>query len=949
MAVNSTSSTAAANNIYSSIASKNKGLGGLATGLDTESLVEALTAATRAKISKQQQSKQLLQWKQTAYRSVVNTLTEFRTKYLDSTGANDMRKTNYFSVYKGTASSDAITVKAGATATPGKFEIAAINGLATSKTYTTVGTTFRSELTSDSALSNSTTFTGKTITLRMDSKAASDRVIKLDDLDGIDVTNDADLEAALNKLLVKAYGMDPDYTLSSPTDPGESIIKVSVSGGQITFDSPVSRIDIMSNGKNLNFTTESNRFNTSNTLEEVFGSALVGTGSDGKDLLLRINGKLIEARADESVSKFMSRVNTSTANVKMSFDSVKQQFIISANNTGAGNTLDIEDIQGNAMHNFFGTQSGGVLQSAQISGTSYGYKGDFVGSSLATEGTALSILNNIGTSKSFFLTVDGNQKLVTVAEDAVKYKRYFVAEYYETFIGTPPGDISSLNETALDLLIAQMDTQAATDSRTAELDTAKDTAAQIILGDQLQVAINNAFGWESMYDAKVRVYIESDVLGFRSTDTSGNTLVKINAGVPATDDLLAEIGMSALDNTNNYDSTKATTLKDLGLDGDGALTITVNGVTSSFSYVKDTPAPTTIKDLADALNAQFGTGFAKIQNGRLILNDDNKAIAITDSNATDGVLSKLFGVSGGTFATQADLGDGVARDVQDGKNAEIVIMVNGSAEKMYSTSNTFTINGTDFEVNKEYHDTNPITVDVKVDHTGMVDQLKEFVDDYNNLIKTLSTLVNEDKNADYPPLTDEQRAEMSDEEIKKWENEAKKGILRNDDVLRRIIQGMREMFYSAVDAAGLAPYQIGLETLSLYNKDEDTVDFAKSGLIKLDEDKLLAALETNADAVRTMFTDKNQGLAHRMEAVISSAVDTSSTNRGTLVTLAGTEKSTGNMTSVIGDRISNIDKVISNLKYRLEQEYNRYWKKFSALETAISRMSAQSSWLTENA
>jgi flagellar capping protein FliD len=92
-------------------------------------------------------------------------------------------------------------------------------------------------------------------------------------------------------------------------------------------------------------------------------------------------------------------------------------------------------------------------------------------------------------------------------------------------------------------------------------------------------------------------------------------------------------------------------------------------------------------------------------------------------------------------------------------------------------------------------------------------------------------------------------------------------------------------------------------------------------------------------------------LGHKLNDIITKAASTSSIaeKRGTLVRIAGTELNTGDNTSTLGNKMEEIDNYISNLKLRLESEYNRYWKQFSALEVAVSKMNSQSSWLQSNA
>ena len=71
--------------IKNSSASSIRGYGGLASGLDRDTLIEGMTASTKAKIAKQQKKKQTYLWTQEAYRSISSKLVEFSKKYTSYT------------------------------------------------------------------------------------------------------------------------------------------------------------------------------------------------------------------------------------------------------------------------------------------------------------------------------------------------------------------------------------------------------------------------------------------------------------------------------------------------------------------------------------------------------------------------------------------------------------------------------------------------------------------------------------------------------------------------------------------------------------------------------------------------------------------------------------------------------------------------------------------------
>ena len=74
-----------------------KGYGGLASGLDRDSLIEGMTQGTTSKIYKQQQKKDLLQWEQNAIRGITDKMIGFADKYLSTYSSSTNLFSNSFS------------------------------------------------------------------------------------------------------------------------------------------------------------------------------------------------------------------------------------------------------------------------------------------------------------------------------------------------------------------------------------------------------------------------------------------------------------------------------------------------------------------------------------------------------------------------------------------------------------------------------------------------------------------------------------------------------------------------------------------------------------------------------------------------------------------------------------------------------------------------------------
>ncbi|WPF79534.1 flagellar hook-associated protein 2 [Bacillus velezensis] len=362
-------------------------------------------------------------------------------------------------------------------------------------------------------------------------------------------------------------------------------------------------------------------------------------------------------------------------------------------------------------------------------------------------------------------------------------------------------------------------------------------------------------------------------------------------------------------------------------------------------------ATDTIDDVISKLNSS-GLGVTalkeKISNGT----DYVDTIAFTSNKTGEG-----FTLAAGDDATKSFLKDqlGFAVDATneltanaEGKNAKFTF--NGL--EMTKTSNNFTINGIKYTLNSVTDSNKTVTINSTTDTDGIFDNIKDFVDKYNTLIKSANEKVTESKYRDYKPLTDEQREAMTDKQIEQWEAKAKSGLLRSDSTLQNGLAEMRLDLYSTVTIDG-KKYQLadfGIETSSF----NDQGKFGK--LVIKDEAKLkqkitenpsLVAKLFNADSTSTITdsstgkTIKNpeeQGIARRLK-------DTLNKMQTQISKQAGTESSVSS-SFAIGKSLNEIETNISNMKTKLDDIESRYYKKFSALDTALEKLNSQSSYLT---
>lgn len=254
---------------------------------------------------------------------------------------------------------------------------------------------------------------------------------------------------------------------------------------------------------------------------------------------------------------------------------------------------------------------------------------------------------------------------------------------------------------------------------------------------------------------------------------------------------------------------------------------------------------------------------------------------------------------------------------------------------------------------KEYSDmeklnqtTNPDTtvssVQLKAnsDIDSMVDKVKEFVTKYNELISGMNDSLKEKKYRDFPPLTDEQRKDMSETEQKLWDEKAKSGLLRSDSIVSGGLSDMRNAIYGQVGIDKnvidtLA--EMGITTSSNYSD---------GGKLIINDDKLKKALTENPDqVVKTLTNSGEKTTSEDTRGIVQRLRESMKEFTTKIETKAGKASSTDQQYT-IGKSLIDTNTRISNFQRRLEDMETRYWKQFTAMETAINKANSQSSYLS---
>jgi flagellar hook-associated protein 2 len=271
-----------------------------------------------------------------------------------------------------------------------------------------------------------------------------------------------------------------------------------------------------------------------------------------------------------------------------------------------------------------------------------------------------------------------------------------------------------------------------------------------------------------------------------------------------------------------------------------------------------------------------------------------------------------------------------------GTNA--IFTINGL--KTSRPSNTFQISG--YEYTLKMASNTDITITSTTDVDSIYNSIKAFIDKYNETIDKINAELNEKRYRDYPPLTDEQKEEMTEKQIELWEEKARSGMLRGDSILSSALNKMRIDLYTTVSSKDDAinnKYdqlsEIGITTSS---------DYLKRGKLEINEAKLKEAISADPDAIYKLFANdgeaySSKGLARRLRDTIS---DTIKKIEGK----AGKTYWPNNMFS-LGRDIDSVEEQIDAFEERLVQIEDRYWRQFSAMEQVIQQSNQQSFYLMQ--
>lgn len=375
----------------------------------------------------------------------------------------------------------------------------------------------------------------------------------------------------------------------------------------------------------------------------------------------------------------------------------------------------------------------------------------------------------------------------------------------------------------------------------------------------------------------------------------------------------------------------------------GAFTLTINGTALSF-HQDDT----------------LGGALSRINNSAAGVQATYSSFSDTFTfTARNTGAQNIIVDDGGNFFAALGLKDGLGPAVIGTAGRDAQFQINGFTGS--NAANRFTIDGISYSINRRIEpadNTAPVAITVSLDTEAVFKTIEKFVADYNELIDTIAGKLNEERFGAFPPLTAEQKEQMSEREVAIWQERAQSGLLRREPALENMLRRMRTALNELVGETHLAA--VGIRFSS---------NFRDNGKLVLPDggQQLRAAIAATPDKVQELFTRRSaidyspdlsgaeraqrqqeSGLAQRLSDILQDNIRITRGGggvKGILLERAGLVGDTTEVTNSFSTRIARMDTRISLVNELLNRRESQLFRQFTAMEKALGQLHAQGDWL----
>ena len=904
-------------------------LSGLASGMDTETMIENAVAGIKKKIQTLYQKRTKVEWQQEAYRSIIDKAVNLNNKYTSYSSKTNLLSSSFFNNAVITSAKGTYADKVSASGkSSSNIKINAVKQLATAASYTVSGSAAFggdfSAITGGKGVDLSEDMDVSRIsgglTLQYGGSNGTSFSLDFDELDIYD--NAEDLAAAIReKLGEQTYSYTKNGVQETVT--GSDVIDVQVdSSGSIKFS------DKTSDGNSVYISSAYG--DIKDTLGVRTGSSRNTIGVGDTALSEKISTREYLSDKELSVS-----LNGTSKTIKMSdvFDKIGDPDV--TQNAKFQIALQEE------LDNAFG--KGKVEVSRNQDGV-ISFKAADDGSTLTLGGSAAKALgfesgdsNYINTGKKLgdllgegvFSTANRLKAVGEVTEKSNSSGTYFVDSKGNKVEQAEDGEYYQIDDTGKAIYDFEING--------AQIKVTEDTTLESLMSS---INANANMGVKVSYSKLTNEF------KFTASETGANS--KIEFGGLAKDIFNPSSGIKSTDKFSDaYDlNLQAGEKKWIHFEANGkeftSFSIGSGGLVSGDASIEDI-----IKEIND--NPMRYTAAYDESTGQITLTDRNgNEMELTvkissDMSGTENVEGVKSKFNGGTFTA--------------GQDAVMDVEINGKRfENLSRSSNNFDIDGLNITVKNTFdkdsfkpengEDYEPVTFETVTDSDKIIDAIRSFVNDYNEMVTELKNAYSilpaqQSDGSRYDPLTAEQEEKYTESELAAYNEKAKQGILFGDTTL----SSMYSKLLNAIAPGGAdgqtlreigigTSYENGLTTLSL------------------NEDKLRAALDGDPDKVKNAFTktadsgSSSNGLMQTMQNTLNTYVRTTGEPKGVLITRAGSIKAPTSLNNnSLNSQINSIDREIERWQTKMSKQIDRYTTQFSRLEQLIAQMNSQSSAL----
>lgn len=874
-------------------------LTGLASGLDTESMIENAISAYKNKITALAQKRTKTEWKQEAYRSIINKMSVFTDKYTSYRSANNLMSTSFFDQAVKTVAKGKYADMVSATGkSSSNVQVNRVKQLASAATYRLSGSVLDSQtsgLTSTpsvtaggsfnlSAKHPVSTIAGSMTLTYGGSSAESKLYINFDEdmlFEGTAEEKAQKIADEINKQL-KEQTVNIGSTSYTGDELLEKVVKAEVDEmGNITFSDP------KSNNVYISSADESVR-------ENLLGGVKELSSETGKQMKF-INAKGIGDNLVDN-SKTMSQY-LEGGSLTITLDGVQKSVKLPSREDVIANlnkdykyydALKEKIEKGEELNS---PESRQMMDDAFVAALQKGIDSTFGEGKLKVEDAA----NDKTGSKGLQLEFSAKQKGSTFSVYSDKGKALGMGE---------------------------------SGTLTSYLNTNKTLGE--LLGED---------GFKGLESEAVRK-VKKDENGNVMKDDDGNTIYETDDdGNPVyeTDskgDILYSFKMNDGKEIGQFskNTTLQTVMNTINSNSDSGVKVNYSKTTNEFVFTAKDSGENSKIETSGLSEKLFGTVSkdAVDAEGKKLYSEGKDAVFSVSINGTElkeiKRSSNTVEFDGLTINLKGQFGYETVKDA-DGKD---VLDENGKVQY------------TDTPVNVE-----PITFETSSDADKIVDAVKSMIDDYNAMVTEIknaySTLPAQRSNgAYYEPLTDEDQEGMSETAINNWQEKAKQGILFADNDLRSLYNRLTSAI-SVTGENGAALRAAGI-TVN-YTNGLSTLDF--------NETEFRAALDSDPDKVRDAFTAstesgaKSNGLMQALKQPLEQYGKTTG-GKGILVEKAGSPLAPSTMyNNIIQKELNRIDEQIEKWQDKMSDQVDYYTSQFSRLEQLIQQMNSQSSYFSQ--